>query len=48
MATYNHVLCANFVKFGSPEIGKAVRYLLGQKRFRLVLRSCFCADRAQV
>jgi len=31
MATYNHVLCANFVKFGWPEIGKVVRYLLDKK-----------------
>ena len=31
MATYDHVLCANFVKFGWSEIGKVVRYLLGQK-----------------
>jgi len=27
IATPNHVLCANFVKFGWPEIGKVVRYL---------------------
>ena len=26
-----HVLCANFVKFGRPEIGKVVRYLPDKK-----------------
>jgi len=27
-----HVLCVNFVKFGRPEIGKVVRYLLDKKK----------------
>jgi len=27
----NHVLCAYFVKFGRPEIGKVLRYLPDQK-----------------
>jgi len=27
----NHVLCANFVKFGWPEIGKVVRCLPDKK-----------------
>jgi len=27
-----HVLCANFVKFGRPEIGKVVRYLPDKKK----------------
>ena len=31
MATQIHVLCANFVKFGWPKIGKVVRYLLDKK-----------------
>jgi len=45
----NHVLCANFVKFGWPEIGKVVRCLPDKKKqnFRKVSRSCFCAYRAQ-
>ena len=29
--SHNHVLCANFVKFGWPEIGKVVRYLPDKK-----------------
>jgi len=33
-----HVLCANFVKFGPPEIGKVVRYLTDKKtKFRFAL-----------
>jgi len=34
-----HVFCANFVKFGWPEIGKIVRYLHDKKKtkFRLIL-----------
>jgi len=44
----NHVLCANFVKCGWPEIGKVVRCLPDKKQnFRKVSRSRFCADRAQ-
>jgi len=27
----NHFLCANFVKFGRPEISKVVRYLPDKK-----------------
>jgi len=48
-ASQNHVLCANFVKFGWPEIGKVVRCLPDKKNknFRKVSRSRFCADRAQ-
>jgi len=30
-ASQNHVLCANFVKFGWPEIGKVVRCLPDKK-----------------
>ena len=41
-----HVLCANFVKFGWPEIGKVVRYL-PDKKFGSRCRSRFCVDRAQ-
>ena len=29
--SHNHVLCANFVKFGWPEIGKVVRCLPDKK-----------------
>ena len=37
-ATQIHMLCANFVKFGWPEIGKVVRYLPDKKsKFRLNL-----------
>jgi len=44
----NHVLCANFVKFGWPVIGKVVRCLPDKKQnFRKPFRSRFCADRAQ-
>jgi len=44
----NHVLCANFVKFGWPEIGKVMRCLPDKKqKFRKVSRSRLCADGAQ-
>ena len=39
-----HVLCANFVKFGRPEIG-CIIYLT--KKIGPRSRSRFCADRAQ-
>jgi len=44
-----HVLCANFVKFGLPEIGKVVCYLPDKKKqnFASLPRFRFCADRAQ-
>jgi len=44
-----HMLCANFVKFGRPEIGKDVRYLPDKKKQKIGSRSRsrFCADRAQ-
>jgi len=47
--SHNHVLCANFVKFGRPEIGKVVRYLPDKKKRKIGprSRSRFCADRAQ-
>jgi len=42
IATQIHVLCAAFVKFGSPEIGKVVHYLPHQKtKFRLALSLLF-------
>jgi len=41
-----HVLWANFVKFGPPEVGKVVRYL-PDKKIGSLARSRFCADRAQ-
>ena len=44
----NHILCANFVKFGWSEIGKVVRLADKKKQnFCKVSRSRFCADRAQ-
>jgi len=47
----NYVLCANFLKFGRPEIGKVVRYLPDNKKKQKKIgprsRSRFCADRAQ-
>jgi len=45
----NHVLCANFVKSGWPEIGKGVRCLPDKKKqnFCKLSRSRFCVDRAQ-
>jgi len=44
----NHVLCANFVKVGWPEIGKVVRCLSDKKQNLLkVFRSLFCADQTQ-
>ena len=45
-----HVLCANFVKFGRPEIIKVVRYLPDQKQKQKIgwrSRCRFYADRAQ-
>jgi len=39
-------ICANFVKFGRPEIGKVVRYL-HDKKIGWRSRSRFYADRAQ-
>ena len=44
------VLCANFVKFARPEIGKVVRYLSHKKKiqnFGSLSRSWFCVNRAQ-
>ena len=40
-----HVLCANFVKFGQPEIGKRALFT-GQKKQKIgsLSRSRFCAD----
>jgi len=42
-----HVLCANFMKFGRPEIGKVVRYLPDKKKIGSRSRCRFCADCAQ-
>ena len=44
-----HVLRANFVKFGRPEIGKVVRYLPDKKKTKKSARAraLFSADRAQ-
>ena len=50
IVTQIHVLCANFVKFGGPKVGKVVYviYLTEKKKTIVVLsRSRFCADRAQ-
>ena len=45
----NHVMCANFVKFGWREIDKVVRNLPDKKNKKVGSRSRsrFCADRAQ-
>jgi len=44
----NHILCANFVKFGRPEIGKVVViYLTKKTKNGSRSRSRFYADRAQ-
>jgi len=42
-----HVLCANFVNFGRPEIGKVVRYLPDKKKQKNRLAVSLCSDRAQ-
>jgi len=49
IATLIHVLCANFVKFSRPEMGKVVRYLHDKKQqnFGSLSRARFCVDRAQ-
>jgi len=41
-----HVLCANLVKFGRPEVGKVARCFL-DKKFGSLSRSRFCAVRAK-
>jgi len=45
MRKWKHVLCANFVKFGWPEISKLVRYLPDKKKQNLcwLSRFRFCA-----
>jgi len=49
MRTLKHVLCANFVKFGRPEVGEIARCLPDKKKQKSGKRSRsrFCADRAQ-
>jgi len=49
MATQIHVSCVNFVKFGWPEIGKVVHYLLDKKEqsFGSLSRPWFCTDCAR-
>jgi len=42
-----HVLCANFVKFGRPEVGEMARCLPDEKKQTFGSLSCFCADRVQ-
>ena len=38
MRTRKHVFCANFVKFGRPEVGEIARYLMDKKtKLRLAL-----------
>jgi len=43
------ILCANFVKFGRPEVGEIARCLHDKKKQKIGKRSRsrFCADRAQ-
>ena len=45
----NTSFCANFVKFGRPEVGEIARYLMDNKKqnFGSPSRCRFCADRAQ-
>ena len=44
----NTSFCANFMKFGRPEVGEIARYLMDQKQNFGSLSCCrFCADRAQ-
>ena len=43
----NTSFCANFVKFGRPEVGEIARYLMDKKKQNFGSRSRFCADRAQ-
>ena len=44
----NTSFCANFVKFGRPEVGEIARCLMAKKRnFGSSSRCPFCADRAQ-
>ena len=38
--------CANFVKFGRPEVSEITHYLM-DKKTKIGSRSRFCADRAQ-
>jgi len=45
MRTPKHVLCANFVKFGWPEISKVVRYLPHQKNKTSALASARIAPK---
>jgi len=46
-----HVLCANFVKFGSREVGEITRCLPDRKKNKIsprsISRSGFCGDRIQ-
>jgi len=46
-ASQIHVLCANFVKFGRPEVGEIARCLPAKKNFGSLRRSRFCADRSK-
>jgi len=48
-ASQIHVLCANFVKFGIPEVGEIARCLPDKEKqkFGSTRRSCFCTDSAQ-
>ena len=45
----NTSFCANFVKFGRPEVGEIASYLMDKKKqkFGSSSRCRFCADRAQ-
>jgi len=46
-ASWIHVFCANFVKFGRLEVDEIARCLPDQKNFGWLFCSHFCADRAQ-
>ena len=41
------LFCANFVKFGRPEVGEVARCLMDKKKQNFGSRCRFCADRAQ-
>jgi len=46
--TETRLFCANFAKFGRPEVGEIARYLMDRKKKQnFGSRSRFCADRAQ-
>jgi len=45
MCTQKHVLCANFVKFGRPEVGEIPPCLHDKKNRQVLLLSPMCGSR---